>query len=150
MNSRIPLPTDNIYKFYALFGLLLLITTVLLFLFIYSSFQERSHERYVELKIFSSLEHLSVEQEARKEVLEAKEGIDKSDKAFYLKAISIFAAVSIILIIFGFIRWHTKVQPIQDEIAKKELEKISLEIKALKKCINNTGFKKKRNVYNFN
>jgi len=27
MESKIPLPTDNIYKFYALFGLLLFITS---------------------------------------------------------------------------------------------------------------------------
>jgi len=29
MESKIPLPTDNIYKFYALFGLMLLITVPL-------------------------------------------------------------------------------------------------------------------------
>lgn len=28
MENKIPLPTDNIYKFYALFGLLLLVFTI--------------------------------------------------------------------------------------------------------------------------
>lgn len=34
MQSNIPLPTDNIYKFYALFGLLLIISSILTIVYV--------------------------------------------------------------------------------------------------------------------
>ncbi|HAT8530747.1 TPA: hypothetical protein I7204_22180, partial [Vibrio vulnificus] len=80
MQSRISIPTDNIYKFYATFGLVLLVATMVLFVFVYSTFQASYHERYVELKVLTSLSTLTPEQAGRKEVLEAKEIIDKSDQ----------------------------------------------------------------------
>ena len=80
MQSRIPLPTDNIYKFYALFGLLLLIASIALFVSTYSTFQIRASDRFVELSVLSELKSPSIEQKAKKQLLEALTEVDKSDK----------------------------------------------------------------------
>ncbi|HHF0511871.1 TPA: hypothetical protein ACPHTW_004541 [Vibrio antiquarius] len=141
MQSRISIPTDNIYKFYATFGLVLLVSTMALFVFVYSTFQANSHARYVELKVLSSLSKLTPEQSARKEVLEAKEVIDTSDKKTYMSAISLFLALSLLLLAFGFYRWHKKIQPLQDELLMKQKEKTELEIRLLNKHLNSSRIK---------
>ncbi|ADT86557.1 hypothetical protein vfu_A01377 [Vibrio furnissii NCTC 11218] len=84
---------------------------------------------------------LTPEQSARKEVLEAKEVIDTSDKKTYMSAISFFLALSLFLLAFGFYRWHKKIQPLQDEILMKQKEKMELEIRLLHKQLNSSRIK---------
>lgn len=43
MESKIPLPTDNIFKFYALFGVLILIASIVSVVWINNSTNERIH-----------------------------------------------------------------------------------------------------------
>lgn len=133
MNSKIPLPTDNIYKFYALFGLVLLISSFVLFFQTYTTFQERFFERYIALESLTNKKKLSANDLANKEVLETKSKIDESDKSAYLGFIGIFIAFSLFLIAYGFRKWHVKIQPQQDLVIQKQIEKLTLEIKALKK-----------------
>ncbi|HDY8183208.1 TPA: hypothetical protein RQL23_004646 [Vibrio vulnificus] len=142
MQSRISIPTDNIYKFYATFGLVLLVATMVLFVFVYSTFQASYHERYVELKVLTSLSILTPEQAGRKEVLEAKEIIDKSDQKTYMVSIALFLTLSLFLSTYGFYRWHKKLQPLQDEILQRQKEKIELEVKLLNKQLNASRIKR--------
>lgn len=136
MQSRIPLPTDNIYKFYALFGLLLFLACIYAFVNIYQTYNEKLFKRHVEIQTLQDVKSPSAAQIATKEVLEKQSEIDSSDKKTYLNFIGIFLSVAIGLMIFGFHQWHTKIQPLQDEAFKKNLEKTELEIRALKKQIN--------------
>ncbi|WP_318487228.1 hypothetical protein [Photobacterium leiognathi] len=129
MQSKIPLPTDNIYKFYALFGLLLLFASTFAFLSIHHSYNEQGYKNYVELKVLEELPDLTKEQEARKFILEKQNEISISDKKFFLD-------------IIGFFQWHAKIQPIQDEIVSKQLEKLDVEIKLLKQQQSRSRFKK--------
>jgi len=133
LNSKVPLPTDNIYKFYSLFGLVLLISSFILFLQTYTSFQERSFDRFIELEILNNQEVLEPKELAKKTVLEAKAKIDESDKELYMHFIGSFIAISLLLIFYGFRKWHVKIQPQQDLIAQKQVEKLTLEIQILKK-----------------
>ncbi len=48
MESKIPIPTDNIYKFYALFGLVILISCIAAFLYVYSSTNELIFKKAIE------------------------------------------------------------------------------------------------------
>ncbi|WP_318515863.1 hypothetical protein [Photobacterium leiognathi] len=142
MQSKIPLPTDNIYKFYALFGLLLLFASTFAFLSIHHSYNEQGYKNYVELKVLEELPDLTKEQEARKFILEKQNEISISDKKFFLDIIGFSVGVSIILIVFGFFQWHAKIQPIQDEIVSKQLEKLDVEIKLLKQQQSRSRLKK--------
>ena len=136
MQSRIPLPTDNIYKFYALFGLLLLISSMVLFVSTYSAFQTRASDRFIELSVLSELKSPSVEEKARKKLLEALSEVDKSDKQTYLVFIGIFIFIAGALIWYGFRKWHKEIQPKQDLLLSLEIEKMRLEVKTLNKSQN--------------
>lgn len=140
MQSRVHLPTDNIFKFYALFGLLLLITSLVLFTQLYKSHNDRVFERYVELKTLESLKELTATHKAKKEVLDAQNKIDRSDRKFHLNVIGVFISISLVLMFFGFYNWHTKIQPNQDRITDLNIQKAELEVKALTKQLQRTVF----------
>ncbi len=142
MQSRVPLPTDNIYKFYALFGLLLFLSCTYAFVNLQQSYNERIFKRHVELKTLQDITELNATQLATREILERQAKIDASDKKFFLNSIAVFFSIAILLMFYGFQQWHTKIQPQQDEILKRNLDKIDLEIKMLKKQINQSPIRK--------
>ena len=132
MQPRIPLPTDNIYKFYSLLGLLLLISSMAIFVSTYSSFHSKSAERFIELSVLNELESLEVKQKARKKSLEKAIKRDKTDNNFYLSFLSLLIIAGLFLMLFGFWKWHRSIQPKQDRLLDLEIEKAELEIKILK------------------
>ena len=133
MQSKVPLPTDNIYKFYALFGLFILFLCMLAFVTTYNVHTGVAFQVHEELQVLNKVEKPSRSQIVRKEVLERKEEINTENKKSYMTVISKGFTIAIILITFGFIAWHYKVQPLQDELSKKHIEKLDLELSALRK-----------------
>ena len=131
MEPRMPLPTDNIYKFYAIFGLVLLLTTFYLFINIHNSYNERAIDRYVEIETLREIPQPTLGQDLRKSILEAQETLDISDKKFYQMTIAVFIVLSLSLITYGFFHWQTKIQPLQDSLLHKQIKKLELEIDVL-------------------
>ena len=82
MYNRIPLPTDNIYKFYALFGLLIVIFSLGSFLYVNSVSNNLIYEYAEEFSKLKSLprEALSLKEEVRLSLIEKKLNISESDK----------------------------------------------------------------------
>jgi hypothetical protein len=133
MESRTPLPTDNIYKFYALFGLVLFLASIFAFLNIHNSYNERAFARYIETETLNGLSDLNLEQQLRKNVLDTQEKLDSSDKNFYLHVLGGALAIAMLLMAYGFYSWHTKIQPMQDELARRQLAKLGMEIDSLRR-----------------
>lgn len=136
MNTKIPLPTDNIYKFYAMFGLLLMFLSMWAFVTTYNTYLERAFNLTEELETLNGLKELTPKQVSRKIILEKKKEIDPLNKSFFMSVVSSSLGVSIFLMIFGFFKWHTKIQPIQDKISAAHLQKLELEVQVLNKQIN--------------
>jgi len=132
MESRIPLPTDNIYKFYALFGLLLFVFSFGAAIVNNYSTNDQIFEIVVELETLKSLPNPNAVDVVKKGVLERKLEIVKSDKQFYKYAVAAIVAIATLMMLFGFERWHKQIQPLQDEVAKLQLEKLRAEIQELK------------------
>tara|TARA_B110001450_G_scaffold252124_1_gene273311 strand:- start:1004 stop:1348 length:345 start_codon:yes stop_codon:yes gene_type:complete len=107
-----------------------------LFVQIYTSFQQRAYDRFIELEVLNSQEILSPKELAKKVAFESKATIDKSDKKIYMRFIGGFIGLSLVLIFYGFRKWHIKIQPQQDLMAQQQIEKLALEIKLLKKQSN--------------
>lgn len=148
MQSKVPLPTDNIYKFYALFGLLLLIASFYLFMSNYNDHRTRQHNRLIEISKLEAIGSLSKEQASLKELLNVQEKIDQENRKYYSKWISFFIALSIILIGYGFLMWQFIVQPKQDKLLELNTEKLEIELKILKKqytSIRSSRFRKTNN-----
>lgn len=128
MENRVPLPTDNIYKFYALFGLLLIIFSSGAMLYVNQSTNDLAFEVAVEYETLKADPMRSVADEARFSVLEKKLEIAGLNKKTFILCLSVIITVGIFMVWYGFKKWHTEVQPVQDEIARLSLLKLRQEV----------------------
>ena len=131
MESRIPLPTDNIFKFYALFGLFLFAFAIGEGLYLTKSHNEFLMASVVEVEGLREVEKPSAAQKARKAVLERLMEVERTDNTFLGNLLVALATGAFFLMIYGFQQWHTKIQPLQDEISQLQLKKLRLEMEQL-------------------
>lgn len=125
MNSKLAIPTDNIYKFEAIFGLALLITSLLALNF--------SLGNHVDKLFDASIQMESIKEAAKRMNLESAY-VDTLTAALLLSVTGSFLGclVGVICSIYGFHNWKTIVQSVDDEVKKLEKEKLDIEIKILK------------------
>ena len=128
MESRIPLPTDNIFKFYALFGLLLVIFGIGATLFVNKSTNDLVFEIAVEYETLKVNPVRSVSEETRFNILHRKLEVARKDKKLFLSSLGVVIGIGILMVWYGFKQWHTEVQPIQDEMARLNLKKLRREV----------------------
>ncbi|MGR5288679.1 hypothetical protein ACP3V5_25505 [Vibrio maritimus] len=130
MESKIPLPTDNIYKFYALFGLLLVVFGAGSFLYVNQSTNNLMYEVLVEHQTLKNIpeEVRTLKDNARLHILDSKIRIGKENRTFFQTCIAIIFVVGVAMIIFGFWTWHSVIQPLQDEITRLNIKKLKQEV----------------------
>ena len=128
MDSRFSIPTDNIYKFYALFGLAFCIGALTLFVFTYNSHFETANSLFLELTKIDTIESPSAFEAKQKEILEKQITTISENKAFYMKVINAFLVVGIFIMTVGFYRWHYKVQPQIDKINALKIRQLEAEL----------------------
>ena len=133
MESRIPLPTDNIYKFYALFGLLLIIFSlgarVAVNNNVWTTATTSAESAYAVLKLNPG--NLSSIDDKRVRIYQQRidSAIDQARTFRHL--LNGLGSVGCLLLVFGFRQWHTKIQPVQDEMLQLQVEKLRREVAAL-------------------
>jgi len=132
MENQIPIPTDNIFKFYALFGLLLFVFSAGSIIYVTRSTNELAFQAAIEVETIRQNPNSSAVDKAKMQILEKRLKIAATDKNFYVITIGVFFGVSIILMYYGFRTWHKYVQPVQDEMAQLQLEKLRHEVGQLK------------------
>lgn len=132
MENQLPIPTDNIFKFYAMFGLLLFVFSAGSLIYVIHSANELAFQATIEIATIKQSPNASPLDQAKMQVLEKRLEITNSDKNLYIHALGVFAGVSLSLMAYGFTVWHKNIQPIQDELARLQLEKLRHEIKQLK------------------
>lgn len=123
MESKIPLPTDNIYKFYALFGLLLFITGIASLVYTQKTTNALLFDAIVTYEELDKKEHPSAVEVKKKELLQRQMEIAVADKDLFTKALGGLIGIAICLMSVGFWRWHTVVQPKQDELLDLQIQK---------------------------
>ncbi|MBU9579631.1 hypothetical protein KTE26_14450 [Ralstonia mannitolilytica] len=131
MENRIPLPTDNIFKFYALFGLLTLVFSFGSVIYLTKSTNELLFTAVVELETLKALPHPAPVDEVRKQVLQRKIEIASDDKKTLQAGCSILAGLSVLGMVYGFRKWHSEIQPVQDELARLQVRKLQAEVARL-------------------
>lgn len=122
MESKIPLPTDNIYKFYALFGLFLFVISVGATLYANRSTNQQIIRLLLEVESLKQEPALTGKQVLEKALLERQLEIASSDKKLFRNGLAFLAAASVLGMAYGFARWHRQVQPLADEAARVQLE----------------------------
>jgi hypothetical protein len=133
MEPTVPIATDNIYKFYALFGLVVLIFSGVVFVYAYTKHYEAAYKDFLTLETLRATPEstLSAEDQVRKRILERKVKIDLSNKNIYSGISGAIGGIGILLMAVGFYHWQTKVQPKQDQLLDLQLEKLRREIEVL-------------------
>lgn len=141
MRTNLSIPTDNLHRFKAVFGLMLIALSLLL---LFWSFEQN---------IAHNLKYGLAVKKLESELLEVKpeeyssadhykfirmELNDKIKKAYYdvfgwqSQISTILFLVGFYYVTSGFYKWRKYIQPLQDEMLKLEVEKLRLECENLK------------------
>lgn len=131
MMNRVPVPTDNIYKFYALFSLVALVFGIWLVFSITKDTNALITTSYPEIAELKAIKERSPAQSAKLEVLEKQIEVSQSDKDFFIKCLSGIIACCFWLMVFGFVKWHREIQPLADENQKIQLAILKLQVQKL-------------------
>lgn len=129
MNPKIPVPTDNIYKFFATFGLVLMaVSLTLMVLNSHTANEEiwQKAETYFDLQ-----ERNDPRKSDREELIESKINIAIQNREVGRWFLAGVFNIGLVLSGFGFFKWVRKVQPIHDEILELQRNKLKLEVEAL-------------------
>lgn len=132
MQPQLPVPTDNIYKFSCLFGLVLIVSAIFSFVAMYTSSQE-SKVRYFEVII--PLESRETRTKAEEDLLALNKKlieVTKENERVGNAAIVIVFTVGLLLSAYGAKNWYGLIQVRDDRLADLQLRKLELEIEKLK------------------
>lgn len=133
VESKIPVPTDNVYKFYALFSLFVLIFSFGSILYLAKTTNELAFTSYVEVERLKSASVPPALAAAQKTVLEKRVELAIEDKKFFMNVLTVFAFGAIFGLAYGFSKWHKEVQPVIDQTAMVQLEIAKLQLEKLKR-----------------
>ncbi|HDY7777508.1 TPA: hypothetical protein RQK14_004422 [Vibrio vulnificus] len=128
MESRIPLPTDNLFKFYALFGLMLVIFSVGAFIYVNQAANTRVATVAVEYALLEVNPARTLDEEARFQFLQRQSIVGDMNDRVLLIGITFLLVVGSIMIFYGFRKWHKVIQPLQDEMTRLSIKKLKNEL----------------------
>ncbi len=126
MQSNIPLPTDNIYKFYSLFGLLLIISSIMAIVYV-------SNQTFISgftlVKEYEALKNLPSNKDSLTlHLIEGQISSLGANKKFYSQFLGGLIGIGLLLMIYGFWHWQKKVQPKHDRLLELQIEKLEKEL----------------------
>jgi uncharacterized membrane protein YidH (DUF202 family) len=126
MQSNIPLPTDNIYKFYALFGLLLIISSILAFVYVNS---QTFNSGFTLVKEYEALKNMPSNKDSLTlHLIEGQIKVLGDNKKFQLQFLGGLIGIGLLLMAYGFWHWHHKIQPQHDRLLKLQILKLEKEV----------------------
>lgn len=132
MLDRVPVPTDNVYKFYALFSLVALVFCVWLFFSKHAEKNAIASQNYPEIAEIKAIKEPTAAQVAKLEVLEQQIEVAKADKKIIDTLLGVLIGCSLWLMGYGFLKWHKEIQPVIDASQKAQLEILQLQVEQLK------------------
>ena len=132
MLDRVPVPTDNIYKFIALFSLVTLIFCGWQVISINSMTNAVIFQNYPEIEAIKSLEERSREQEARLAILNRQMEVATEDRNTFNIILILIILTALLGLYYGFYTWHKDIQPMADAQSKAQLEILHLQMEKLR------------------
>ncbi len=125
MQPNVPVPTDSLYKFSALFGLALIISAVFIGAYVHVNVNDKFY-RYVDVYYGPSKRDEADEAKFKKHI-EAQVEELKSSTTIAMYGIGGGLGAGIMLCIYGFGRW-IKIQPLHDELLELQVAKTRMEV----------------------
>ncbi|WP_201501522.1 hypothetical protein [Psychrobacter cibarius] len=124
MQNKVPLPTDNIYKFFALFGLILLIFSLGATTYI----TKEANVQLIDIAIQLDNANSNNLSDETKNITKGYRDVIVSDREGFKGLLIGLALFGTILGLFGFYKWIGKIQPQQDELIALQLKKEGHEV----------------------
>ena len=124
MQNKVPLPTDNVYKFFALFGLILLIFSLGATIYI----TKEANVQLIDIAIQLDNANSNSFSDETKSVIEGYRDVIISDRDGFNGLLVGLAIFGTFLGLFGFSIWMFRIQPQQDKLVTFQLEKYKYEI----------------------
>lgn len=131
MIPNLPISTDNIYKFACLFGLAIIIASILSFVSVYSSTLDRKVRLSEAIISLEAKKELTKAEESSLELSKKLIEVAKSNEYFAQGVIGVAFGLGLALSLYGARRWHTKIQARDDLLASLQIEKLRVEIAKL-------------------
>lgn len=129
MESKIPLPTDNIYKFYALFGLLIFISALASLIYLHKTTNDLIFEATIAVEEIETKENPTRVDIKKREMFEKRVEIAIKDREGFNIAINALFALSGLLVTIGFWKWQYVVQPKQDQLLDLQIQRAEQDLK---------------------
>ncbi|SFW17971.1 hypothetical protein SAMN03159511_1137 [Pseudomonas sp. NFACC19-2] len=139
MENRIPLPTDSLYKFVALFSMSLVIGAFYLTFYASDSSNAVIYDNWSELASLESLKEPNAEQAARKQLLEKRIEVAVEDRKTFVNLAVFLAVIGTLGVYIGFAFWIRKQQKVADQMAQNQLELSRLQLLALRHELKGKG-----------
>jgi hypothetical protein len=128
MSPNIPIPTDSVHKFYAGFGLVVFIASLITAVYIQNSTNDKMFELFEASAKIEKMEDIT---DADRQLLNRIVGlidVVKSDKKTFLTVLVLGAFFGLFVAGWGFQIWEKKIQPLLDDKLKLEVQLLELEI----------------------
>ena len=132
-NGSAQLPTDNLYKFLSISGLLAVILSVWGIVTINTQANREFIEQKLEVFRVKVDSTSSPFDKAKAGLLDREADIRMKDKKIIMNCLSILAGLGVVGMFVGFWMWSKHIQPISDSTARMQLEILSLQAEKLKK-----------------
>ncbi|WP_196140651.1 hypothetical protein [Aliikangiella sp. G2MR2-5] len=132
MNPNIPIATDSVHKFYAGFGLVVFIASLVTSVYVQNSTNERVLKWFEES---TKIERLAKPTKADSDQLKRIEElikITKLDKKTFMYFLFTSAMIGLVIAGWGFQAWEKRIQPKLDEKLDLEIALLKEELKAKK------------------
>lgn len=117
MQPNVPIPTESLYKFAALFGLALIITAIIGWLYMHRSLNEEVTtlaREYVTLEASDSKSPMLP-------ILQRRIDVAGSDRDIYSFGLGVVLVTAGLLSAWGFGRWRQKIQPLHDRLLELQV-----------------------------
>lgn len=124
MQNKVPLPTDNIYKFCALFGLIILIFSLGATIYI----TKEANVQIVDIAIQLDKANSNNLSDETKNIIKGYGAVIVEDRKGLNNLLIIPVILGTLLSLFGFSKWIFKIQPQQDELIALQLKKEEHEV----------------------
>lgn len=132
MTPALQIATDNVYKFLCLFGLALIIVSIVAFVSTYSASLETKIKYKEVIILLEANAQRSKADDDRLELNKKLLEIAKSNESFANNLIFSAMLVGAVLSCFGFQLWYERIQKRDDAVAQLQREKLELEVAKLK------------------
>ena len=129
MTPKLPVPTDNVYKFYVLFGLVILISSAFGSIYVTDLTNNRIFEIYTQIGKYKEDGEISSFEEGQIQMLEKLKEVALANKDIYGIVLAWSFATSLYVMAYGFYKWHMTIQRRDDRLIELKIKQLERDLK---------------------